>query len=88
MKKLWSVGLVSLVTFCFSLPVLAADKDTSVSEKLQEKIESGLKIGRPDLKFTSVKKSKFKGLFEVQIENGPVVYTDQKADFFSFGRFV
>jgi thiol:disulfide interchange protein DsbC len=82
-----------VVLLCGSLLVVAAsqaeapkaDKQSAVDPKVKQKIVQSLEQSRTDLKVASVKSSPVPTLYEVQIENGPLVYVTKDGQYFVAG---
>ena len=79
-KVVGSLLLALSAVLVFSTPVRAQEVAAPA-----ELISSKLQQARPDFKVGSVKRSAIAGLYEVQIENGPLVYSSADGDFFILG---
>jgi thiol:disulfide interchange protein DsbC len=78
--KSWLIGL-ALLASCVSTGVLAA-----VEPAVDKAIRAALHGSRPDLPIRSVEATPIAGLYAVQIENGPVLYTSADGGHFVAGE--
>lgn len=56
-----------------------------VSKELQEKMTKALESGNQGLEVGTIRASEMPGMFEVELTNGPILYSSEKGDFFIVG---
>ena len=82
MTKFLLTPLISLVLFALSSPSLS---DNAVSDEQKSALLSKLQAARPDLTFTGVRATADPALFEVEYNDGPIVYVTASGNFFLVG---
>lgn len=73
---------LSLLGVVFLFSALA---QAEVSTSIQKKIVEGLAKGQPGLQFDNVQETPLKGLYQVQVVGGPLLYTDKDGSHFIAG---
>lgn len=56
-----------------------------VDKALQDKLKLALESGNEGLEVSTIKASEIPGMFEVELTNGPILYSTEKGDFFIVG---
>lgn len=67
------------------LSVMSMTAVAAVEPAVEKTIRTALTESRPDMRITSVQSSAINGLYAVQIENGPVIYTTADGGHFIIG---
>ncbi|WP_339339483.1 DsbC family protein [uncultured Oceanicoccus sp.] len=91
MKLFASLPTVALGCLLFALSSLSIAQNQSsgaaetVSAEIQQAIRKSFKASRPSLTLQSINSSAIEGLYEVQIANGPVLYSTPDGKHFVLG---
>lgn len=81
MKRVSSILLSGFVALFASLGAMADGVDAALQAKLKTRLESG----NDGLSVREIREARLPGMFEVELINGPVVYTDKSGEFFIAG---
>lgn len=74
----------ALLGACLSL-LTAATLAQPVSKAIQEKLTKALESGNQGLEVGTIRASEMPGMFEVELTNGPILYSTEKGDYFIVG---
>ncbi|MFK7977745.1 MAG: DsbC family protein [Halioglobus sp.] len=75
------VALLSAVMSLFTVASVAQP----VSKAVQESLTKALESGNQGLQVDSIRATQMPGIFEVELANGPILYSTEKGDFFIAG---
>jgi thiol:disulfide interchange protein DsbC len=87
MKMLKTVMIAMLLAGAAGLSLAATDKAEPAkgADTPEAVIKRSLESSRPDIKVSSVAPSPIAGVYEVQVENGPIVYASPDGKYFVAG---
>lgn len=89
MKTLSILGLLSVLALGFSQTLIAQENNSGALLKrasAEDTILNKLQAARPDIQYNRPKPSPFPGLYQVQIQGGPVLYITPDGEKFIIGE--
>ena len=78
--------LLALVTSLLFVGPLAAETKTFVDKAAEQAIRGAFKKARPDLAVSTIATSEIPGLYRVEIQNGPTLYSSADGRYFVAGE--